>query len=197
MLLLGKHVLCEKPLVFSKEQAIELYDIAESRALSLKEAIKTAYCPGFAKIEDVVGRGVIGDVVDVEAAFTRLTTPPCREFSPEAFGGSFTEFGSYTLLPIFRFFGTEFDEMKFWYIRDSSGVDGYAKAEFVFGSSRRDADSVGNAALGFATARTGLTAKSEGQLVITGTKGYNLVPSPWWLTRYFEVRHEDPDQIEK
>lgn len=37
-------------------------------------------------------------------------------------------------------------------------------------------------------------AKSEGELVITGTKGYIYVPAPWWKTDYFEVRFEDPSE---
>ncbi|MBO5620796.1 MAG: hypothetical protein J5959_04130, partial [Butyrivibrio sp.] len=48
-----------------------------------------------------------------------------------------------------------------------------------------------------ATAKCGLTAKSEGQLLISGTKGYILAPSPWWRTSYFEVRYEDPNNIER
>ena len=39
--------------------------------------------------------------------------------------------------------------------------------------------------------------KSEGQLVVAGTKGYILAQSPWWLTRRFEIRYEDPSVIER
>ena len=34
-------------------------------------------------------------------------------------------------------------------------------------------------------------AKSEGELIITGTEGYIYVPAPWWKTDYFEIRYED------
>ena len=43
----------------------------------------------------------------------------------------------------------------------------------------------------------GLGVKTEGNLVISGTRGYVLVPSPWWLTNYFEVRYEDQNQNKK
>ena len=36
------------------------------------------------------------------------------------------------------------------------------------------------------------TSKAEGELVISGTKGYIYVPAPWWKTDYFEVRYENP-----
>ena len=42
-----------------------------------------------------------------------------------------------------------------------------------------------------ASVKTGIGVKSEGELIITGTKGYIYVPSPWWKTDYFEVRYED------
>ena len=184
MLLAGKHVICEKPLCLKKDDAGALFELADSKGLILMEAIKTAYCPGFKKIEEVVESGVIGDVVDVEATFTRLTEPGGREFDPDACGGSFTEFGSYTLLPILRFLGSDPGDINVNSIMTESGVDGYTKVMISFTRAT-------------ATSKTGLMAKSEGQLLISGTKGYILVPSPWWLTRYFEVRHEDPDQTER
>ena len=33
--------------------------------------------------------------------------------------------------------------------------------------------------------------KSEGELIVSGTKGYIYVPAPWWKTDYFEIRYED------
>ena len=42
-----------------------------------------------------------------------------------------------------------------------------------------------------ATARVGVGVKSEGELIISGTKGYVYVPAPWWKTDYFEIRYED------
>ncbi|WP_035790374.1 Gfo/Idh/MocA family protein, partial [Butyrivibrio sp. FC2001] len=180
---LGKHVICEKPLTLSEKQTISLYEIASDNKLVLMEAVKTAYCPGFKKLCEVIESGAIGEVVDVEAAFTRLTEGDVRELTDTKIGGAFTEFGTYTMLPIFRFLGTDYTDIEYKTIK-AGNVDGYTKAHFNY-SDR------------FATAKCGLTVKSEGQLLISGTKGYILVPSPWWLTRYFEVRYEDPRKIDK
>ena len=38
--------------------------------------------------------------------------------------------------------------------------------------------------------KVGLGVKTEGNLVISGTKGYIYVPAPWWKTDYFEVRYD-------
>ncbi len=185
MLEIGRHVICEKPMCFSLDQANELYSLAKMNDLVLMEAIKTAYCPGFQKIQEVVRSGVIGEIKDVEATFTRLTPLGCREFDDRKYGGAFTEFGTYTMLPIFRFLGTDYKDVTFRSIPAATEVDGYTKTEFFYGTKA------------FASSRTGLTVKKEGQLVISGTLGYILVPSPWWCTKYFEVRYEDPTKIDK
>ena len=183
LLNMGLHVICEKPMSLNPEHAGSLYVLAAEKELVLMEGLKTAYCPGFKKIEEVLSSGVIGDVVDVEAAFTRLTAVGCREYDDKKYGGSFTEFGTYTMLPIFRFLGTDYCNVSIM-SRSIENVDGYTKAVFDFGGR-------------FACAKTGLSVKSEGQLLISGSKGYIIVPSPWWLTRYFEVRYEDSKKIDR
>lgn len=42
-----------------------------------------------------------------------------------------------------------------------------------------------------ASIKVGDGIKAEGELIISGTKGYVYVPAPWWKTEYFEVRYED------
>ena len=48
-----------------------------------------------------------------------------------------------------------------------------------------------------ASLKVGKGVKSEGDLVITGTKGYIYVPSPWWKTDYFEARFEDQNDTKR
>ena len=179
-----KHVLCEKPMVFSRTQAEELFCIAKQNQLVLLEGIKTAYTPGFNQMVSVVKSGVIGQVRDVEACFTRLTKTGIREMEDMEYGGGFTEFGSYTLLPIVKMLGTDYQEVRFDSILADNGIDLYTKASFKYQD-------------GFALSKTGLGVKSEGQLIIAGTKGYILAESPWWLPKYFEVRYEDSKKIDQ
>ena len=179
----GKHVLCEKPFVLQKAQAEELFEIAEKNHCVLMEAIKTAYCPGFNQVITVAKSGVIGQIRDVEASFSRLTSPEKRERLDVKYGGAFTEFGSYTLLPIVKLLGKEVRSIRFDSIKDENGVDLYTKAAFTFDN-------------GLALSKTGVGVKTEGQLLIAGTEGYILVKSPWWLTQSFEVRFEDANRKE-
>ena len=48
-----------------------------------------------------------------------------------------------------------------------------------------------------ATATCGLGVKSEGRLLISGTKGYLVAEAPWWKTGYFEVHYENPGEVDK
>lgn len=81
MLSAGKHVLCEKPMSFTQKDAEELYALAEEKLLVLMEGIKTAYCPGFKALLEVVESGKIGRVIDVEACFSRIQKIHCQHFA--------------------------------------------------------------------------------------------------------------------
>ena len=41
--------------------------------------------------------------------------------------------------------------------------------------------------------KVGTGVKSEGELIVSGTKGYVYIPAPWWKTDYFEVRYENAE----
>lgn len=179
-----KHVLCEKPMVLSGAEAEEVFKLAKDNGCVLMEAIKTAYCPGFYQLMGIARSGAIGAIRDVEAAFTKLEASGSRELTDIHYGGSFLELGSYPLLAIIKLLGTEYEDLRFETIRDEKGIDLYTKAYFRYKNS-------------LATAKTGLGVKSEGELIISGTKGYIFVPSPWWKTREIEIRYENQGQNEK
>lgn len=179
----GKHVLCEKPIGFTKAESAEMYSYAMEHGLVLMEAVKTAYCPGFQQLINTAKSGKIGRICDVEACFTRLADPKSRERSDARYGGSFLEFGSYTLLPAIKLLGSHYTNLQFQTIYGEDGVDLYTKVELTYPDA-------------MATAKNGVAVKSEGQLVIAGTKGYILAPSPWWLTRRFEIHYEDASRVE-
>lgn len=183
-LLAHKNVLCEKPIVLTKEQAEDVYKIAEENHLVLLEGIKTAYCPGFKSLLSVINSNLIGHITDVEACFTKLEDPSKRELIDVQYGGSFTELSSYTLLPIIKILGTNYKKINFKSIKNERGIDLYTKAYFEYNNA-------------FATAKVGLGVKSEGQLIISGTKGYIIVEAPWWKTQSFEVRFENQENNEK
>lgn len=181
----GKHVLCETPLVLNGNQAKEVYRQAQTKGVLLMEANKTAHCPAFNHLIVMIKSGVIGEVVDVEASLSKLwdDNMNLREFDPEQAGGSMYELGSYPLLPILKLCGIGYENLNL-YSRMKDGVDMYTKGVFRFA----------NAVCSF---KVGLGVKTEGNLVISGTKGYVYVPAPWWKTDYFELRYEDQNENKK
>lgn len=182
----GKHVLCEKPMVMTQSEAEELFELAKENNVILQEAIKTAYAPCFNKLINVAKSGIIGQIKDVNAAFTKLVTDKSlREYNKEMGGGSVTELATYPLCAIVKLLGTDYKDLNFNSIYDTeTGVDIYTKINLTYNNA-------------MATAHVGLGVKREGDLVIAGTKGYIYVPAPWWKTEYFEIRFEDLGKTQK
>lgn len=179
----GKHVLCETPMVLRDDEARELFAMAEEKNVILMEANKTAHCPAFNHLMVMIKSGVIGEVVDIEASLSQLLDKNGREFDAEQAGGALYEQGSYPLLPIIRLMGCDYKNLNL-YSRMENGVDIHTK-----GVMRYE-----HAVCSF---KVGLGVKTEGNLVISGTKGYAYVPAPWWKTDYFELRYEDQNKNQK
>lgn len=180
----GKHVLCEKPMCLNRAQAEELFEYAKGKNRILFEGIKTAYCPGFTKLLGIACSGVIGNIRGIEAYFTKLEDEDKRELKNMEFGGSFTELGSYCLLPIMKLFGHDYEKLHFETINNKNGIDIYTKAYMRYPN-------------GLAEATCGLGVKSEGKLLLSGTKGYIVVEAPWWKTSYFEIHRENANDVER
>ena len=93
------------------------------------------------------------------------------------------EMGSYPLLPILKLMGIGFTNINF-YSKMKNGIDVYTRGVIQYPH-------------GVCSFQLGMGVKTEGNLVIAGTKGYAYVPSPWWLTDYYEFRFEDQNQNKK
>lgn len=183
-LLERKHVLCEIPFVLNREEASELYEIAKQRNLVILEANKTAFFPAWNHLLVLVKSGIIGEVVDVKASLSKLLSKTdLREFNVHEAGGSVTELAPLCLMAIIKLLGKKYQDVNF-YSKMKNGVDIFTKGNLIYEST-------------IASFTLGLGVKTEGNLVISGTKGYILVPSPWWLTNYFEVCYEDQNKNKK
>ena len=82
------------------------------------------------------------------------------------------------MLPVFQLLGTNYREKKIASKMLNDTFDVFTKIDFVYDDA-------------VATVKVGKGVKSEGELIISGTKGYIYVPAPWWKTEYFEVRYEN------
>ncbi len=181
----GKHVLVETPMVLSGEQAKELFKLAENNKVILMEANKTAHCPAFNHLMVMIKSGVIGEIVDINVSESKLWNDDMslREFDRNQAGGSLYELGSYALLPIIKLLGCNYDNINF-YSRIQNGIDMFTKGVLLYNHA-------------VSSFQVGLGVKTEGNLVISGSKGYAYVPAPWWKTDYFELRYENQNMNQK
>ena len=176
----GKSVISESPISLSKQQTIELFDLAKENHCFLFDGIKTAYSTAYSRLILLIKSGKIGDVLSVEATCTSLADFLSNQDLDKKWN-SICSWGPTALLPIFQILGTKYKEKKIItkYFNKEKNFDAFTKIEFIYDNA-------------VASIKVAKIAKSEGELVITGSKGYIIVPAPWWKTDYFEVRYENP-----
>lgn len=176
-LLMKKHVLCEAPICLSSEECQNLQELSRKNACVLMEGIKTAYSTAYNRLILLAKEGKIGHIYSIDATCTSL-----REMNNDLWD-SICCWGPTALLPIFNLFGTKY-KSKTIMSHKESGYDVFTKIDFVYDHS-------------VASLKVGSGVKSEGELIISGTKGYIYVPAPWWKTDYFEIRYEDTCKNER
>lgn len=182
-LLRGKHILCESPIAMRMEQWRELTDIARRQGLVLMDSIKTAYSLAYHRLRLLAKSGIIGDIYSVDATCTSLFNFDAYRLGDKLLPewNSICAWGPTALLPIYQLLGTDYSAKTIatHLAEDNPDFDLFTKISFVYPHA-------------VASMKVGRGVKSEGELVISGTKGYIYVPAPWWKTDYFEVRYEDP-----
>ncbi|MBO5415014.1 MAG: Gfo/Idh/MocA family oxidoreductase [Clostridia bacterium] len=175
----GKHVICESPISLSAEQTKELLTIAAENKCVLYEGIKTAYATAFSRLIAIAKSGAVGDIKSVEATCTSLRTE--EEIEKGEVLGALDEWGPIAMLPVLELLGTEYTSKELiTFKNEKSGLDTFTKVNFRYPQA-------------VASIKVGVGVKSEGELIISGTKGYIYVPAPWWKTEYFETRFENAE----
>jgi choline-phosphate cytidylyltransferase len=179
-LLAGKHVLCESPLTMSEQQCKELFKLAQDKNCILMEAIKTAYNTAFSRLILLAKSGCIGDIVSVDATCTSLKDLKKEDVESFTTWNSICDWGPTAMLPVFDIFGVDYKKkyITTHFVDEERKFDGFTKIDFVYDKA-------------VASVKVGIGVKSEGELIISGTKGYIYVPAPWWKTDYFEIRYEN------
>ena len=179
----GKHVLCESPITMDIQQWEELCQLAKEKHLVLMDSIKTAYSVAYYRLLLLAKGGIIGDIMSVDATCTSLVDfDPTQDSQKNLYEwNSICAWGPTALLPIFQLMGTNYSSKQIatHFLDEAKRYDAFTKISFLYPHA-------------VASLKVGQGVKSEGELIISGTKGYIYVPAPWWKTDYFEVRYENP-----
>lgn len=178
-ILAKKSVLCESPMTLNIDEWEELNALAKENDVILMDSIKTAYATAYSRLFLLLKAGKIGKIMSVDANCTRL-----EDFSDLNYYDmnweNIYEWGPTALLPIFQILGTNYKSKNIiaHYIDKENKFDDFVKMDFIYDDA-------------VASMKIGSGVKTEGYLVVSGTKGYVYVPAPWWKMDYFELRYEN------
>jgi predicted dehydrogenase len=107
-LIAGKAVLCEKPLTMNYQESEELVRVAKASNSLLVEAIWFRWHPRLIKACEQIAAGVIGEITQIDAAFTYVNNNKGNyRFDPALGGGALLDLGPYPLHLIASLFGSE------------------------------------------------------------------------------------------
>lgn len=174
-LLAKKHVISESPIALKESETKELFELAQKNNVVLFDSIKTAFLLSFSRMILLIKGGTIGEVKAIDATCTSLEIKDWLEKTK--FYSSITGWGSIGLLPIFKILGTNYTDMNYVSFDSEAMKDVFTKISFIYPHA-------------VATVTLGIGVKSEGDIRISGTKGYIYIPAPWWKSEYFEIRYE-------
>jgi predicted dehydrogenase len=107
-LMAGKAVLCEKPLTMNYQESEELVKVSKASNSLLVEAIWFRWHPRLIKACEQIAAGVIGEITQIDAAFTYVNNNKDNyRFDPALGGGALLDLGPYPLHLIASLFGSK------------------------------------------------------------------------------------------
>jgi len=121
----GKHILCEKPMVMRKTQAVDVFEKALGKNLFVMEALWSRFLPSYVKTKELISSGAIGDIRHIESSFNPVIEydPDMRLFSRDLGGGVLYDLGVYNISLTGYLAGEKPSEYTGYAILDKNDVD--------------------------------------------------------------------------
>ena len=125
----GKHVLCEKPLAPTGEQAREMFRTARENHVFLMEAFAYQHSPYIKEIRQLIQEGTIGDICYAEAALITSDYDHSNiRMRKETLGGCTYDVGVYALSFLQRMLGSKPARMSVASSFAEEGIDMFTTA---------------------------------------------------------------------
>jgi predicted dehydrogenase len=181
----GKHVICEKPMLYSVDDLNECYDLAYRCGLFLMEAQKTSFLPTTFKVKEWIENGKLGKISYIEAGY-------CYRFSDEsdhwAFdakhgGGSLFDVGVYPISYAIALFGTDIISVSVKKNLLSGGSDGFAHMQLTFACGV------------IASLSSAIVVEGPKEARIYGSEGYIVLPDFWKSSSVELIRYDGNDEV--
>ena len=139
-----KHVLCEKPLAPTPEEAQEMISCAKENGVFLMEAFAYLHSPYISALKEVVDSGVIGDICYIESAFITSDYDVSNiRMRRETFGGALYDLGCYNTSLILWLLGEEPEKVQACAEFSDRNVDSLTTAVLTFAGGKRAAFTCG------------------------------------------------------
>ena len=162
----GKHVLCEKAMVLTAEDAREVFRMAREKNLFCMEAMWTRFLPQYRQARRWIEDGRIGKIQAATSVvgFKGMIPPTHRLVNPELAGGSMYDIGVYAIEPLAYLVGERIeDSLGVWRKYPATGVDERATVILRFASCD-------------AMVQCMFTANPKEYTIINGSEGYIELP---------------------
>ncbi|MWV42879.1 gfo/Idh/MocA family oxidoreductase [Paenibacillus sp. HJL G12] len=164
----GKHILCEKPIALTADEANEMAEAAQQAGVYLAEAFMYRYHPRYEAMKDLIQSGAIGDIRGIRSAFTFNNAGDAANvrYRKDWGGGSIYDVGCYPINAARLLLGKEPDAVT---------------VNAIFSPEHDDVDMMASGLIDFGdislTFDCGMWAASRNPLEILGTDGIIEVPS--------------------
>ncbi|HKO34698.1 MAG TPA: Gfo/Idh/MocA family oxidoreductase [Candidatus Limnocylindria bacterium] len=164
----GKHVLCEKPLALTAEDAQRMIDVANAEGVMLMEAFMYRLHPSWEAVAELVASGEIGRLVSVQSWFSYFNDDATNIRNiRKVGGGALFDIGCYSVNLSRLLFDAEPRHVSAALVRDpATGVDVLTSAILTFDS-------------GIATFTCSTRAEDDQRVHIYGTTGRIAIGIPF------------------
>ncbi len=173
----GKHVLCEKPMALSTEEADRIAEAARGNGVLVQEAAMYRYHEQTRQVCEWVANGEIGDIRVIQGFFGfTLDRGGDIRFDPSLGGGSLRDIGSYPVSFARTVMGANPVEVEAQQVLSDSGVDLTFTGQMRFASGA------------LAQIASSFQVTPYWNAAVIGSKGRILLDHPW-LNRIGQTAH--------
>jgi len=177
----GKHVLCEKPMALSYNDAVRMTEASKKHNKFFMEAFWTRFIPSVQDALAKVKNGKIGAIKYLKADFNFIgnETPGSRLFDKQSGGGALFDVGVYPLFLSYIMCGIP-NEIFAKSIFHENGIDLQTSIILQYENAQ-------------AILHTSIVSESDMKAVIAGTKGRIELNSPWFMADGYAVFKEEKE----
>lgn len=161
----GKHALCEKCMVLTKQQAETVFALAAKKNLFIMEAMWSRFLPNIKKARKWIQEGRIGriDLASAVLGFVAAEDPKSRIYNPDLAGGALYDMGVYAIEIMSYLINKEIRQVKSVLLFADTGVDTTDNVTLSFDGC-------------IANLQCSITAKVDENAYLYGSKGYIQIP---------------------